>query len=65
MWKVLLELGVIKASTPLIIPGQGHFSIQTRRSAAEPREKPGLGCTGLHGLQAARFFYPVFYPKWI
>jgi hypothetical protein len=39
---VLLELGVIKASTPLIVPGQEHFSIQARRSAASPHEKPGL-----------------------
>ena len=28
--------GVIKASITLIIPGQEHFSIQARRSAAEP-----------------------------
>ncbi|HUY45520.1 MAG TPA: hypothetical protein VMV92_07320 [Streptosporangiaceae bacterium] len=39
---MLLEPGVIKASTTLIVPGQEHFSIQARRSAAEPREKPEL-----------------------
>src|ERR1019366_6900330 len=35
-WKVLLEPGVIKASTTLIVPGQEYFSIQARRLAAEP-----------------------------
>lgn len=25
----------------------------------------GLRCTSLQGLRAARFFYPVFYPKWL
>ena len=34
--------GVIKASTTLIVPVQGHFSIQARRSTPNPCEKPGL-----------------------
>lgn len=39
---MLLELGLVKASTPLIVPGQEHFLIQARRPPANPREKPGL-----------------------
>src|SRR6185437_2777319 len=40
--KVLLDLGSIRTSTPLIVPVQEHFSVQARPPVAYRDEKPGL-----------------------
>jgi hypothetical protein len=34
---VLLDLGSIRTSTPLIVPVQEHFSVQARSSVCIPR----------------------------
>jgi hypothetical protein len=36
MQKVLLDLGSIRTSTPLIVPVQEHFSVQARPPARTP-----------------------------